>query len=84
MILDIAEKPSLWRAITDASGKHHREVNECTYTVNSSVLSGCIGHLLTQINAKMHVPLFNSLLCFYHSIILSMMNYYFHLKGSFK
>jgi DNA topoisomerase-3 len=49
MILYIAEKPSLGRAIAEVLPKPHRKGEGCIYTANGDVVSWCIGHLLEQV-----------------------------------
>ncbi len=49
MILYIAEKPSLGRAIADVLPKPHRKGEGCIYAANGDVVSWCIGHLLEQV-----------------------------------
>jgi DNA topoisomerase-3 len=46
MILYIAEKPSLGRAIADVLPKPHRKEDGCIRLANGDVVSWCIGHLL--------------------------------------
>lgn len=48
MILYIAEKPSLGRAIADVLPKPHRKAEGCVIAANGDVVSWCIGHLLEQ------------------------------------
>lgn len=48
MILYIAEKPSLGRAIADCLPKPHKKAEGCIYAGNGDVVSWCIGHLLEQ------------------------------------
>lgn len=48
MILYIAEKPSLGRAIADCLPKPHKKGEGCIYAGNGDVVSWCIGHLLEQ------------------------------------
>ncbi len=53
MILYIAEKPSLGRAIADCLPKPHKKGDGCIYAGNGDCVSWCIGHLLEQ--AEPHV-----------------------------
>ena len=48
MILYIAEKPSLGRAIADVLPKPHKKAEGCVIAANGDVVSWCIGHLLEQ------------------------------------
>ena len=48
MILYIAEKPSLGRAIADALPKPHKKQSGYIEVGNGDVVSWCIGHLLEQ------------------------------------
>ena len=48
MILYIAEKPSLGRAIADCLPKPHKKGDGCIYAGNGDCVSWCIGHLLEQ------------------------------------
>ncbi|MFY0678677.1 MAG: hypothetical protein JXR18_15475 [Neptuniibacter sp.] len=46
MILYIAEKPSLGRAIADVLPKPHKKEDGCIRAANGDVVSWCFGHLL--------------------------------------
>jgi len=48
MILYIAEKPSLGRAIAAVLPKPHRKEEGCIHAADGSTVSWCIGHLLEQ------------------------------------
>ncbi len=48
MILYIAEKPSLGRAIAEALPKPHRKAEGCIYAGNGDCVTWCVGHLLEQ------------------------------------
>lgn len=48
MILYIAEKPSLGRAIASAIPGIHKNAEGCIHLANGDVVSWCIGHLLEQ------------------------------------
>ncbi len=48
MILYIAEKPSLGRALAEALPKPHKKQDGCIHLANGDVVSWCIGHLLEQ------------------------------------
>lgn len=58
MILYIAEKPSLGRAIADVLPKPHRKEEGCIYTADGNVVSWCIGHLLEQAEPHQYDPRF--------------------------
>lgn len=49
MILYIAEKPSLGRAIADALPKPHKKAEGCIYVGSGDCVSWCVGHLLEQV-----------------------------------
>jgi len=49
MILYIAEKPSLGRAIADALPKPHKKEEGCIRAANGDTVTWCIGHLLEQV-----------------------------------
>ncbi len=52
MILYIAEKPSLGRAIADALPKPHKKQSGYIEVGNGDVVSWCIGHLLILLGIK--------------------------------
>ena len=56
MILYIAEKPSLGRAIADALPKPHKKGDGCIYVGNGDCVSWCIGHLLEQAEPDTYNP----------------------------
>ena len=56
MILYIAEKPSLGRAIADALPKPHKKAEGCIYVGNGDCVSWCIGHLLEQSPPEAYDP----------------------------
>ncbi|WP_293266504.1 DNA topoisomerase III [Neptunomonas sp.] len=58
MILYIAEKPSLGRAIADALPKPHKKADGCIYVGNGDVVSWCIGHLLEQAQPEAYDPIY--------------------------
>ncbi len=58
MILYIAEKPSLGRAIADALPKPHKKDDGCIRLANGDVVSWCIGHLLEQAEPAAYDPAF--------------------------
>ena len=58
MILYIAEKPSLGRAIADALPRPHKKGDGCIYVGNGDVVSWCIGHLLEQAQPEAYNPIF--------------------------
>ncbi len=58
MILYIAEKPSLGRAIADALPKPHKKGEGCIYVGNGDCVSWCIGHLLEQAEPDAYDPAF--------------------------
>lgn len=58
MILYIAEKPSLGRAIADALPRPHRKEDGCICTGDGNVVSWCVGHLLEQAEPEAYDPAF--------------------------
>lgn len=58
MILYIAEKPSLGRAIADALPTPHKKGDGCIYVGQGDVVSWCIGHLLEQAQPESYDPVF--------------------------
>lgn len=58
MILYIAEKPSLGRALAAALPKPHRKGEGCIHLGNGDVVSWCIGHLLEQAEPDAYDPEF--------------------------
>ncbi|SIS58555.1 DNA topoisomerase III [Neptunomonas antarctica] len=58
MILYIAEKPSLGRAIAEVLPKPHKKGDGCIYVGNGDVVSWCIGHLLEQAQPEVYNPVF--------------------------
>ncbi len=58
MILYIAEKPSLGRAIADALPTPHKKGDGCIYVGKGDVVSWCIGHLLEQAQPESYDPVF--------------------------
>ncbi|OMH38836.1 DNA topoisomerase III [Motiliproteus sp. MSK22-1] len=58
MILYIAEKPSLGRALADALPRPHRRQEGCIYVGNGDCVSWCIGHLLEQAEPDSYDPTF--------------------------
>ncbi len=58
MILYIAEKPSLGRALADALPKPHKNADGCIHLANGDVVSWCIGHLLEQAEPDAYDPAF--------------------------
>jgi len=56
MILYIAEKPSLGRAIADALPKPHNRGDGFIQCANGDVVSWCIGHLLEQAEPEAYDP----------------------------
>jgi DNA topoisomerase-3 len=58
MILYIAEKPSLGRAIADVLPKPHRKAEGCIRAGNGDVVTWCIGHLLEQAEPDAYDPLY--------------------------
>ncbi|NMH66066.1 DNA topoisomerase III [Shewanella salipaludis] len=60
MILYIAEKPSLGRAIADALPKPHKKGEGFIQAANGDCVSWCIGHLLEQAEPAAYDPEFKS------------------------
>lgn len=58
MILYIAEKPSLGRAIAAVLPQPQRKAEGCIYLANGDVVSWCIGHLLEQAEPEVYDPAF--------------------------
>jgi len=58
MILYIAEKPSLGRAIADALPKPHKKEEGCVRAANGDVVSWCFGHLLELAEPEHYDPAF--------------------------
>jgi DNA topoisomerase-3 len=58
MILYIAEKPSLGRAIAAVLPQPQRKADGCIYLANGDVVSWCIGHLLEQAEPETYDPAF--------------------------
>ncbi len=58
MILYIAEKPSLGRAIAAVLPQPQRKADGCIYLANGDVVSWCIGHLLEQAEPQSYDPAF--------------------------
>lgn len=58
MILYIAEKPSLGRAIAAVLPQPQRKADGCIYLANGDVVSWCIGHLLEQAEPESYDPSF--------------------------
>lgn len=58
MILYIAEKPSLGRAIADALPKPHKKEDGCIRASNGDVVSWCFGHLLELAEPEQYDPAF--------------------------
>ena len=58
MILYIAEKPSLGRAIAAVLPQPQRKADGCIYLANGDVVSWCIGHLLEQVEPESYDPAF--------------------------
>jgi len=58
MILYIAEKPSLGRAIAAVLPQPQRKGDGCIYLANGDVVSWCIGHLLEQAEPESYDPAF--------------------------
>ncbi|MCR8923732.1 DNA topoisomerase III [Dasania sp. GY-MA-18] len=56
MILYIAEKPSLGRAIADALPRPHKKGEGCIYVGNGDCVSWCVGHLLEQSQPQAYDP----------------------------
>ncbi|MEZ9370768.1 DNA topoisomerase III [Shewanella sp. 10N.286.51.B2] len=60
MILYIAEKPSLGRAIADVLPKPHKKGDGFIMSANGDCVSWCIGHLLEQAEPDVYDPAFKS------------------------
>ncbi|QYJ96228.1 DNA topoisomerase III [Shewanella alkalitolerans] len=60
MILYIAEKPSLGRAIADVLPKPHKKGEGYITAANGDTVSWCIGHLLEQAEPDSYDPAFKS------------------------
>lgn len=60
MILYIAEKPSLARAIASAFPKPQRKEDGCIWLENGDCISWCIGHLLEQAEPDAYNPSYKS------------------------
>lgn len=58
MILYIAEKPSLGRAIADVLPKPHKKEEGCIRAANGDVVSWCFGHLLELAEPDQYDPLY--------------------------
>ncbi|WP_027857709.1 DNA topoisomerase III [Marinobacterium jannaschii] len=58
MILYIAEKPSLGRAIADVLPKPHKKEEGAIRAANGDVVTWCIGHLLEQAEPDAYDPAF--------------------------
>lgn len=58
MILYIAEKPSLGRAIAAVLPQPQRKADGCIHLANGDVVSWCIGHLLEQAEPEAYDPAF--------------------------
>ena len=58
MILYIAEKPSLGRAVADALPRPHKKRDGYIEVANGDVVSWCIGHLLEQAQPEAYDPEF--------------------------
>ncbi len=58
MILYIAEKPSLGRAVADALPRPHQKGDGFIKVANGDVVSWCIGHLLEQAEPEAYNPEF--------------------------
>ncbi|MCO4837283.1 MAG: DNA topoisomerase III [Oceanospirillaceae bacterium] len=56
MILYIAEKPSVGRAIADALPKPHQKGDGCITVGSGDVVTWCIGHLLEQAEPEAYHP----------------------------
>ena len=56
MILYIAEKPSVGRAIADALPKPHQKGDGCITVASGDVVTWCIGHLLEQAEPEVYNP----------------------------
>ena len=60
MILYIAEKPSLGRAIADVLPKPHKKEDGCIRAANGDVVSWCFGHLLELAQPDEYDPVFKA------------------------
>jgi len=60
MILYIAEKPSLARAIASAFPKPQKKEDGCIWLANGDCISWCIGHLLEQAEPDAYNPIYKS------------------------
>ena len=60
MILYIAEKPSLARAIASALPKPQKKEDGCIWLPNGDCISWCIGHLLEQAEPDAYNPAYKS------------------------
>ncbi|WP_353669260.1 DNA topoisomerase III [Marinomonas sp. THO17] len=60
MILYIAEKPSLARAIAAAFSGSQKKQEGCIWLANGDCISWCIGHLLEQAEPHIYNPAFKS------------------------
>ncbi|WP_297310907.1 toprim domain-containing protein [Neptuniibacter sp.] len=60
MILYIAEKPSLGRAIADVLPKPHKKEDGCIRAANGDVVSWCFGHLLELAEPDQYDPLYKA------------------------
>lgn len=60
MILYIAEKPSLARAIAAALPSPQKKEDGCIWLPNGDCISWCIGHLLEQAEPHQYNPIFKS------------------------
>lgn len=58
MILYIAEKPSLGRAIADVLPKPHKKQEGCIRAANGDVVSWCFGHLLELAQPDEYDPMY--------------------------
>lgn len=58
MILYIAEKPSLGRAIAAAIPGRHQNQDGCIHLANGDIVSWCIGHLLEQADPEVYASRF--------------------------
>lgn len=58
MILYIAEKPSVGRAVADVLPKPHQKGDGFIKTANGDVVTWCIGHLLEQAEPEVYSPEF--------------------------
>lgn len=56
MILYIAEKPSVGRAVADVLPKPHQKGDGFIRTANGDVVTWCIGHLLEQAEPDAYNP----------------------------